>query len=62
MDYKIVKPEDFVVTQWSGGLTTQFAIYPEESTLAKRDFDWRVSSASFTTSSSQFSDFSGYQR
>ena len=62
MDYKIVKPEDFVVTQWSGGLTTQFAIYPEESTLAKRDFDWRVSSASFTTSSSQFSDFYGYQR
>lgn len=62
MDYKIVKPEDFVVTQWSGGNTTQFVIYPEGSTLSKRDFDWRISSASFTTSSSLFSDFSGYQR
>ena len=62
MDYKIVKSEDFVVNQWSGGNTTQFVIYPEDSTLSKRDFDWRISSASFTTSSSQFSDFSGYQR
>ena len=62
MDYKIVQPEDFVVTEWSGGNTTQFFIYPEGSSLAKRDFDWRISSASFTGSSSQFSDFSGYQR
>ena len=51
MNYKLVKPEDFVVTEWSGGNTTQFFIYPEGSSLAKRDFEWRVSSASFTGSS-----------
>lgn len=39
--------EDFIVTSWSGGETTQLAIYPEHASLSKRDFLWRISSATF---------------
>ena len=62
MNYTIVHQEDFITNEWSGGTTTQFAIYPKDATLANRDFKWRLSSAKFTSTSSVFSDFSGYQR
>ncbi len=57
-----ITPDKFLVNDWSGGSTTQFAISPQNSTLANRNFDWRISSATFTSTSSKFSDFSGYQR
>ena len=62
MKRKIIKKEDFITTKWAGGETTQLAIYPEDSVFAKKDFLFRVSSATFTSSESTFSDFSGYQR
>lgn len=54
--------ELFVVSQWTGGTTTQLYISPECSELSRRDFNLRISSASFTDTSSKFSDFTGYQR
>ncbi len=57
-----ISKENFVVTEWSGGSTTQLFIFPEGSDLAKRDFIWRISSATFTSTTSRFSDFSAYQR
>ena len=62
MKVKILGPENFVETQWSGGKTRQLIIYPENSNLSKRDFEFRISSASFTGEESDFSDFTGYQR
>lgn len=58
---KIAK-EAFAVSKWSGGTTTQLFISPENAELGRRNFDMRISSASFTTTSSKFSDFSGYTR
>lgn len=58
----VIKKEDFITTKWAGGETTQLAIYPENSVFADRDFSWRISSATFTTTESTFSDFTGYQR
>lgn len=62
MQTHLYTPDDYVVTQWSGGTTTQLAIFPEQAQLAQRDFIWRISSARFTGTESTFSDFSGYQR
>lgn len=62
MKEKIVKREDFVTTQWDGGETTQLTIYPEDSSFSDKNFLWRISSASFTSTESKFSDFTGYQR
>ena len=62
MKEKYVKREDFVTTKWAGGETTQLAIYPEDAVFSKKDFLWRISSATFTSTESTFSDFTGYQR
>lgn len=57
-----IKKEDFKVSKWSGGETTELYILPEGANFKERDFDFRISSASFTSTSSNFSDFNGYQR
>jgi environmental stress-induced protein Ves len=62
MKEKIIKKEDFITTKWAGGETTQLAIYPEDAIFSEKDFLWRISSATFTSTESNFSDFSGYQR
>ena len=62
MKEKIITKEDFITTKWAGGETTQLAIYPEDANFSQKDFLWRVSSATFTSTESKFSDFSGYQR
>jgi environmental stress-induced protein Ves len=58
----IFKKEDFKVTKWAGGETNQLAIYPYDADFSERDFLWRVSSATFTSTSSEFSNFNGFQR
>ena len=40
-----VTPDQYIVSQWSGGTTTQVAIAPEGAVYADRDFLWRISSA-----------------
>lgn len=62
MKEKIIKKEDFITTKWAGGETTQLAIYPENAVFSEKNFLWRISSATFTSTQSKFSDFSGYQR
>jgi len=62
MKEKIIKKDDFITTKWDGGETTQLAIYPKDANFSDKDFLWRVSSATFTSTESKFSDFSGYQR
>lgn len=62
MKIQTISSKDYIVNNWSGGSTTQMCIFPVNSTLSERNFLWRISSASFTSTSSKFSDFSGYQR
>ncbi len=62
MDYRIIFKEEFRTTAWSGGETSQLYIYPETSDFRKKDFLFRLSSASFTSEQSDFSDFTGYER
>lgn len=62
MKEKVIRKEEFITTKWVGGETTQLMIYPEDAVFSNKDFLWRISSASFTSTESVFSDFTGYQR
>lgn len=62
MKETIIKKEDFISNKWDGGETSQLIIYPKEASLGDRNFLWRISSATFTSTESKFSDFTGYQR
>lgn len=50
------------VSRWSGGTTTQLAIYPPEAVYADRDFLWRVSSAVVELPESDFTPLPDYDR
>lgn len=54
--------EDYLSTKWSGGQTTELLVEPDSSSLAKRDFDFRLSTATVIMNTVKFSDFTGYQR
>lgn len=49
-----VSKEDYPVSNWSGGKTTQLFIYPENSEYAKRNFLFRISSATVDCERSEF--------
>ena len=58
----ILRPADYVTTQWSGGSTTQLTIAPEKAVYADRDFLWRVSSATVELEESDFTPLPDYHR
>lgn len=47
---------------WSGGMTTQLAIYPKASDYKERDFKWRLSSALVEAEESTFTSLPGIYR
>ncbi len=55
-------PKDYRSSEWSGGRTTQIAIYPPEAEYAKRSFLWRVSSATVELEDSDFTPLPDYER
>lgn len=57
-----LKKEDFSVSSWSGGTTTQLAIEPENAEYKDRDFLWRVSSATVELEESVFTPLPDYER
>lgn len=59
---KILTETDFLITDWTGGTTTQLFISPQGTTLSERNFDWRISSALVETETSDFTIFDGYER
>lgn len=62
MNIEVIKLSDYKEFEWSGGKTTEFYIRPRGADFKKRDFDYRLSSATFSGTESTFSDFSGYRR
>lgn len=50
------------VSRWSGGTTTQLAIFPPEAVYAERDFLWRLSSAVVELPESDFTALPDYDR
>lgn len=62
MSQKIITPNQFQTSHWSGGDTMQLYIYPEDANFSDHDFLFRISSATFQSTGSRFTDFSGYHR
>ncbi|MCY0877308.1 MAG: HutD family protein [Firmicutes bacterium] len=59
---KVIRGEEQAVHEWGGGQTRELAIGPEGATYAKRDFAWRLSTATITSSPSSFTPLKGYRR
>ena len=57
-----LRPCDYRTSTWSGGTTTQIAIFPPEAEYADRDFLWRVSSAAVELEESDFTPLPDYER
>ena len=54
MKINIKGPEEYTVSQWAGGATTQLYIYPEHADYSRRDFIFRLSSATVECERSEF--------
>lgn len=61
-DIRIVRRDELEHKRWSGGVTTQLAIWPEGADYAARRFDWRVSSAVVEDEESVFTPLPGIHR
>ncbi|MEY8189809.1 HutD family protein [Peribacillus simplex] len=59
---KIIRKSEQITSLWSGGKTTQLAIYPEDGDYTKRDFKWRISTADVEVDESLFTHLPGIQR
>jgi environmental stress-induced protein Ves len=49
-------------TKWSGGTTTELAIFPETSSYSERNFNYRISSAQVEDEESVFTKLPGVSR
>lgn len=62
LSYKLIQPDEISTSIWSGGTTTQLAIYPENESYADRNFLWRLSSATVDEEESCFTALADYHR
>jgi len=58
----IIRSDQYKESKWSGGITKELAIYPENTLYAKRDFIWRLSSATVELEHSVFTKLEDYER
>lgn len=59
---ELLKKEDYVVSDWSGGKTEQIYICPPNADYAKRNFLYRISSATVRDKESDFTFLQGTKR
>lgn len=62
VDIKIIKKEQQQTSSWSGGKTTQIAIYPPDADYSARNFLWRLSTAIVEVEESTFTKLEGFDR
>lgn len=60
MKSKIIKIPN--ISNWNGGLTKEYFIFPEGSSYKDRDFSFRISAATVDISDSPFTNLSGFNR
>ena len=58
----VVRREEQKTSKWSGGVTTELAIWPRGADYASRDFGWRVSTARVELDESVFTALPGVSR
>lgn len=62
MEYEVLKKNQQHQAKWSGGKTTELGIFPKGAKVDKKDFVWRLSTATCKRDKSKFTDYSGYNR
>ena len=62
MGVRFISRSEHKVSTWTGGQTTELAIFPPGSSYAHRTFGWRVSSATVAVPVSEFTRLEGYRR
>ena len=61
-EVKIKHQEEQSISKWSGGTTTELALYPPSSSYKGRDFLWRISTAIVEDAKSTFTNLPAYNR
>lgn len=59
---EIIKSNNFKESKWSGGITTQLYIYPQDADYQKRNFKFRISIATTELMESNFTKLEGVKR
>ena len=62
MEYEVITKKMQHAAKWSGGKTTELAIYPKHADVKKKDFIWRLSSATCKKDKAKFTDYTGFNR
>ena len=62
MDFRVIKQDQRLESNWSGGKTWELAIYPEGAKYLDRDFLWRLSTADSNRDESSFTKLPDYDR
>jgi environmental stress-induced protein Ves len=62
MALKLIRKSEQITTSWSGGTTTQLYIYPENASYQKRNFLFRISTATVDAVESVFTRLPGVSR
>jgi environmental stress-induced protein Ves len=60
--FELIRKADQSTSNWSGGTTTQIAIFPKNTAYAERNFTWRISSARVELEESEFTSLPGIWR
>lgn len=62
IQWQHITPKAYKKSTWVGGETTELFIYPPNAEYQKRDFGFRISSATVTLEQSEFTALSGVMR
>ena len=62
MKHDIFRKKDLKTSRWSGGTTTQLAIYPYDAEYSKQNFTFRISSALVSDEKSTFTKLPNVSR
>ncbi|MBK5253900.1 MAG: HutD family protein [Peptostreptococcaceae bacterium] len=62
MKYSYIKKDSGKKTHWSGGLTEEYAIFPQNGNYSLRSFIWRLSSSTIENDDSTFTSLPEFDR
>ncbi len=60
--FEVIKKEQYKVSNWSGGTTTEIYLAPQDGSYAERRFDFRISSATVDLEESDFTPLANVKR
>lgn len=59
---KLIHKQEQKMSKWSGGTTTELALYPLDSCYKEQNFMWRISTATVDEAESTFTSLPAYNR